>query len=61
MASMKREYIKPTMACIMINSESLIALSKGGEITDDNANDFEVLSRDDDESSSSKNMWEWDW
>lgn len=58
---MKREYIKPTMACIMINSESLIALSKGGEIGEGEEGEFEVLSRDDDESSSSKNMWEWDW
>lgn len=58
---MKREYIKPTMVCIMINSESLIALSKGGEIGEGEEGDFEVLSRDDDESSSSKNMWEWDW
>lgn len=61
MASMKREYIKPTMAYIIINSESLIATSLKGEIGEGEEGDFEVLSRDDDESSSSKNMWEWDW
>ncbi len=58
---MKREYIKPSMICIKINSESLIALSKGENIVGGEEDQFEYLSRDDDESSSSKNMWEWDW
>ncbi len=58
---MKKTYIKPTMACININTEAIIALSVQGdtEITNENRGDFEMYGRED--RPSNPNIWDQQW
>lgn len=57
---MKKVYTKPSVESIKIQMESIIALStQEGEITGDNKDDFEPLSRED--NPSRPNLWEQGW
>lgn len=57
---MKKVYTKPSVESIKIQMESIIALStQEGEITGENKDDFEPLSRED--NPSRPNLWEQGW